>query len=207
VSRLRPRTARAVAAYPEVPVRYHRPFLRFVAGGFLVGESVLGISLTYFPEGKGDDLERGDWWLHLAFLVMLGGLYLFASSSVVVTRTHVVVNNPFRRAEIPLTQIKLAVQGSNLRIKAGHRDFVAAGVEAANAQVASGDFGTQSDLVVLINRAAADAQCAGGLETEDTGATAAGYRFAWPDPFFLAFAVISVVNAAVILFNGGPVWH
>ncbi|ONI69218.1 hypothetical protein BWI15_21625 [Kribbella sp. ALI-6-A] len=221
MSWLRPRTARAVAAYPEVPVRYHRPFLRVVAGAFLVGESVLGISLTYFPEGKGDDLERGDWWLHLAFLVMLGGLYLYVASSVVVTRTHVVVNNPFRRAEIPLTQVRLAVQGSNLRIKAGHRDFVAAGIEAANAQVASGDYGTQDDVVLLINRAAADAQRADADAVEPVNAQAgraagavrtagdsapAGYRFAWPDPLFLAFAVISVVNAVVILFNGGPVW-
>jgi hypothetical protein len=197
MSRLRPTTARAVASYPEVPVRYHRPFLRTIAGAFLVGSSVLGISLMYFPDGE-DDLSRGDWYWHLLFLVMLGGLYLYVASSVVVTRTAVVVGNPFRRVEIPLTQILRAVPGGNLRIKTGHRDFVAAGVEAANAQSESEVYGTQDDLAGLINRAAADAQ------RSDAGEAVARYRFAWPDPLFVGFAVVHLVNAVVLLVHGGP---
>ncbi len=197
MTRLRPTTARAVASYPEVPVRYHRPFLRAVAGAFLVGSSVLGISLMYFPDGE-DDLVRGDWYLHLMFLVMLGGLYLYVASSVVVTRTGVVVSNPFRRAEIPLTQILQMVPGSNLRIRTAHRDFVAAGVEAANVQSESGVYGTQGDLAGLIDRAAAAAR--GGDAVEP----AARYRFAWPDPLFLGFAVVHLVNAVVLLVHGRP---
>ncbi|NUR96845.1 MAG: hypothetical protein HOV67_16490, partial [Kribbellaceae bacterium] len=114
MSLLRPRTARAVAGYPDVPVRYRRPFLRLVAAGFIVGESVLNVQLTFFPEGKGDDLTRGDWWYELLFLVMLGGLYLYLASSLTVTRTHVIVRNPFRRVDIPLELVELAVSGSYL---------------------------------------------------------------------------------------------
>lgn len=186
-----------MASYPDVPVRYHRPFLRAVAGAFLVGSSVLGSSLMYFPDGE-DDLVRGDWYWHLLFLVMLGGLYLYVASSVVVNRTEVIVSNPFRRVEIPLSQIVAAVPGSNLRIKTAHRDFVAAGVEAANAQSESGAYGTQDDLAGLISRAAADAQRVDAVEA------AARYRFAWPDPLFLAFAVVHLVNAVVLLVHGGP---
>jgi hypothetical protein len=198
MTRLRPTTARAAASYPDVPVRYHRPVLRTVVGALLVGESVLGISLTYFPDGR-DDLAGGDWYLHLLFLVMFGGLYLYVAASVVVARTQVVVSNPFRRVEIPLTQIRLAVPGSNLRIKTASRDFVAAGVEAANVQSATGEYGTQGDLAGLINRAAADAQRVDADPPEP-----ARYHFAWPDPLFLAFAAIHLVNAAVLVVNNGP---
>lgn len=200
MTRLRPTTARAIDRYPDTPVRYHRPILRVVAGVFLVGESVLSILLTYFPEGKGDDLTGDDWWLHLLFLVTLGGLYLLVSSSVVVTRSDVIVRNPFRRVEIPLGHVKMAVRSSNLRIKTVYRDFVAAGVEAANVQVFTGDYGTQADLVTLINKAAAEATSQGDGDDSQR----AQYHFAWPDPLFLAFAVIHIVGAAVVLLNDGP---
>ncbi|MEV6288539.1 hypothetical protein [Kribbella sp. NPDC051770] len=199
MSRLRPTTGRAAAAYPEVPVRYHRPFLRCVAGLFLMGESVLTISLTYFPEGRGDDVDGGDWYLNLAFLVMLGSVYLYLASSLVLTRTHLVINNPLRRVAIPLAQIERAEEGSNLRIVTAYRSFLAAGVEAANVQIASGRYGTQQDLAELINHAAADARSA-AAEPEEP----ARYRFAWPDALFLVFAVIHLVNAAVLLVNDGP---
>ncbi len=135
------------------------------------------------------------------FLVLLGGLYLFVASSLVVTRTHVIVRNPFRRADIPLGQVKRAVPGSHLRIKTADRDFVAAGVEAANFQIGSGDFGTQADFARLINRAAAQANASG----EADGAAPAQYRFAWPDPLFLTFAVLQVVATAVLILHDGPV--
>ncbi|MFI6676821.1 hypothetical protein [Kribbella sp. NPDC050470] len=197
---LRPRTARGIAGYPDADVRYHRPVLRTIAGAFLVGESVLSVSLTYFPEGKGDDLTGGDWWLQIFFLVLLGGLYLYASSSLAVTRTHVVVRNPLRRADIPLTHVTAATSGSNLRITTSYRSFIAAGVEAANAQVAAGDFGTQADLARLINRAAAKARI--GAENR---AARASYRFAWPGPLFLTFTTIHVVRAVVLVVNDGPI--
>jgi hypothetical protein len=200
MSRLRPGTARAISTYPETPVRYHRPFLRAVSGAFLVGESVLSVSLTFFPEGKGDDLTGKDWWLNLLFLVMLGSVYVFTASSLVVTRTHVIVRNPFRRADIPLEQVRVAIRGSNLRIKTSHRDFVAAGVEAANAQIFTDNYGTQSDLARLITKAAAEASVHSEVDSEP-----ARYRFNWPDPLFLAFTLIHVVDAAVILLNDGPV--
>ncbi|MEV0290681.1 MULTISPECIES: hypothetical protein [unclassified Kribbella] len=197
---LRPRTARAIATYPDAPVRYHRPFLRTVAGAFLVGESVLSILLTYFPEGKGDDLTGGDWSFQILFLVLLGGLYLYAASSLVVTRTHVVVRNPFRTAAIPLGQVEAAVSGSNLRIKTASRSFIAAGVEAANAQAFSDNFGTQGDLAKLINRVAAEVRARGVVDDTEP----ARYRFALPDPLFLAFAAIHVVGAVVLILNDGP---
>ena len=201
VSLLRPRTARAIAGYPDVPVRYHRPVLRLVAAAFLVGESVLNVSLTIFPEGKGDDLTGGDWWLGLWFLLLLGGLYLFTASSLVVTRTHVIVRNPFRRADIPLGQVTMALRGSHLRIKTADRDFIAAGVEAAKVQIVTDDFGTQADLAKLINTAAGQASARDRADDWPP----ARYRLAWPDPLFLAFAVIHVVCAAVLRFHGGPV--
>lgn len=201
MSLLRPRTARAIAGYPDVPVRYHRPVLRLVAAAFLIGESVLNVQLTFFPEGKGDDLTDGDWWTQVWFLVLLGGLYLFAASSLVVTQTHVIVRNPFRRADIPLGQVKVAVRGSHLRIKTASRDFIAVGVEAANVQMVTDNFGTQADLAKLINRAAADTR-ARSLADD---ATPARYRFAWPDPLFLLFAALNLVGAAVLLLHDGPV--
>jgi hypothetical protein len=205
MTRRRPRAARTIAAYPDAPVRYHRPFLRTVAGAFLVGESVLGVLLTYFPEGKGDDVTGDDWWLQILFLVLLGGLYLYASSSLVVTRTHIIVRNPLRqaavRARAPLGHVEAAISGSNLRIKTISRDFIAAGVEAANAQAFTDNFGTQDDLAKLINRAAAEARARG----TGGGTEPAGYRSAWPDPLFLAFAAIHIVGAAVLVLNDGPV--
>jgi hypothetical protein len=123
---------------------------------------LLSVLLTYFPEGKGDDLTGGDWWLQIFFLVRLGGLYLYAASSLVVTRTHVIVRNPLRRTDIPLAHVTTAISGNDLRIRTDYRSFVAAGVEAANAQVVADDFGTQADLAKLINRAAAQARVRGG---------------------------------------------
>ncbi len=163
--------------------------------------SVLSVSLTYFPEGKGDDLTGDDWWLQIVFLILLGGLYLFVASSLVVTRTHVIVRNPLRRAVIPLGHVRAAIRGSNLRIKTDYRDFIAAGVEAAKAQVFTDNFGTQADLAKLINRAAGRASAR--RATDDT--EPARYRFSLPDPLFLAFAAVHIVGAAVLILNDGPV--
>lgn len=183
VTRLRPRLARDAQAYPDRPVIYRRPFLRLAGAGFLVFISSIVVSITFWKVDDG--LTSGDWLWPLAFLPTLGAYYLFTTSTLIVNRTHVVINNPLRRACVPLAHVADVVPGRNLKIVTDYKRFAAWGVEAANVQVVTGKFGSQETLRALLLRAAAAA--------ENAAEPPARYRFRWPDPLFIAFLVVSLV--------------
>lgn len=193
MSLLRPRTARAIKSWPQAPVVYHRPFLRTVTALFLIGMLVLYTSDVWFPPPD-DPLLASDWWLGLGIFAMLGGLHLFASSKLRITSTHVEISNPLRRATIPLAHVTGATAGSNLRVETAYNHFNAWGVEAANAQMAADNLGTQDDLVTLIEEAAHAAPADDGPP--------ARYRLTWPDPLFLLTATVMAVDAVVLAMTG-----
>lgn len=199
---LRPKTARAIADYPAQPVLYRRPVLRALFAAFWIGATALSTSLVLWPTGRpADDLTGDDWWWQLWPIPLLGGPYLLAASTLAVTATHVIVNNPMRRAVIPLSQITSVQEGMNLRLQTKERAFLSAAVEAANVQAASGNYGTQGELVQLITAAAERARS----ERDNEGRLRpARYRFKLPDPVFLTLAGANVVVAAVLLLNDGP---
>jgi hypothetical protein len=190
MTRLRPKTARAVAEYPSSPVVYRRPVLRAFFALFYGGTAAgLVWQLAVPSDNAADQLSPQDWWLGLVFFLLFGGAYLYASSRLVLDATHVRLYNPFRRADIPLAHVAEVVPGSNLLIVTDYARFYAWGVEAANAQLAADSFGTQGDVASLIRRAAQTA----GNATDPP----ARYHFSMPDPLFF---VVGVMYLAITMY-------
>lgn len=189
---LRPHTASSIASWPEAPVVYQRPVLRAISALFLVGFTALDVSMVWFPP-QDDPLLASDWWLGPGILLVLGVLYLCASARLVVTATQVLLQNPLRQVAIPLGQVTAVRPGENLKIETGYGHFYAWGVEAAKAQMVSGDYGTQGNLVTLIEAAAKESPASG---------RPARYRWRLPDPFFLLVGVITTVNSVALSLMG-----
>lgn len=189
---LRPQTASSIASWPGTPVVYQRPVLRASSALFLLGLAALHLSTVWFPP-QDDPLLASDWWVGPAMFLMLGGLYLYCSSRLMVTATQVLLENPLRRVAIPLGQVTAVTPGENLKIETAYGHFYAWGVEAAQAQMMAGDYGTQGNLVTLIERAAKESPAAG---------RPARYRWRLPDPFFLVVGVIITVNSVALNLTG-----
>jgi hypothetical protein len=148
---IRPRTARQIAQYPANPVVYRRVVLSAVLAAGYVGFALVTISLLASPPSDlADRLTAGDGWLSVGVLVMLGGAYLIYSPPMVVDATHVHIRNPFRGVDIPLGHVTRVVPGSTFSIETAYGRFYAWGIEAANVQMASGRYGTQTDVAELI---------------------------------------------------------
>jgi hypothetical protein len=192
VTRLRPRTARAIARWPEETVVYRRPFVRAFLGLFYGGFAALLAWLSLAPSDDPQEVfTSGDWWVvPLAFL-SLGAAYLFGTSRLEIDKSHVRILNPVWGADVPLAQVTGATTGSTLVVETAHGTFRAWGVEAANVQVALDSYGTQGDLAQFISAAAA-----GSAGTDEP---AARYRFRWPDPFFWAVALLYVVVEVLVV--------
>jgi hypothetical protein len=193
VFELHARTRAAIASYPSVPVIYRRPVLR-AAVGLMLGVAAAGLVLLVLspPTTPSDRLTRDEWWLGPVFLGILGGLYLYVASRMDIDATHVRICNPFRRVDVPLAHIISVHPGSNLRIETDYAVFTAWGVEAANAQVMLGRYGTQDRLARLIREASTHAT--------DDSLSPARYRWAWPDPFFVTCAIaLALFSLAVAL--------
>lgn len=192
MTRLRPRTARAIARWPEETVVYRRPFIRAFLGLFYGGFAVLLAWQLLAPSDDPQDVfTSGDWWVVPLAFVSLAAAYLFGTSRLEIDRSHVRILNPVWRADIPLAQVTGATTGSTLVVETAHGRFSAWGAEAANVQLALDSYGTQGDLVQFISSAAA-----GAVPSHEP---AARYRFRWPDPFFWAVALLYVVDQVLVL--------
>lgn len=126
-----------MASYPATPVVYRRPFLRAIAGIFLAG-TALGLAYMVWSQPSlvaEDRLGRSDWWIPVAFLIMFGGFYLYASTRLVLSQTAVRIINPLAQVEIPLGQVTDAVPDWHLVVVTGFGRFRAWAVEAANVQI------------------------------------------------------------------------
>jgi hypothetical protein len=138
-----------------------------------------------------DRLECSDWWIPVAFLVMFGGFYLYASTRLVLSQTVVTIVNPVAEVEIPLGHVTDAVPDWHLVVVTGYGRFRAWAVEAANLQMVEGEYGTQEGIADLIKQAASSA--AVGEKPP------ARYRPRVPDALFLLSALTLLVCTALIL--------
>jgi hypothetical protein len=179
-----------VAKYPEVPVVYRRPILRACFGFFLLGTAAFLVWLVLDPP-KDDPFTSNDWWLPLAFLVMFGPLYVYGSCRLIIDATHARIRNPFVKIDIPLGHITQVTADWNLRFDTAYGRYRSYGVEASSTQMFIEDYGTQDDLVVLVNQASATA----GNQADPR----ARYRWSWPDPLFWA-------GAAGMIFASIKLW-
>ena len=90
------------------------------------------------------------------------------------------------------------VPGFNLMLKTDYAKFAAWAVEAGNAQVAMGNFGTQGEMADLITAAAA---------RRDIVSPRARYRWNWPDPLFFIVAIVVAVDSVALAFTGPVGFH
>jgi hypothetical protein len=182
-----------MAGYPATPVVYRRPVLRAIAGLLLAG-TALGLAYMVWSGpalAVEDRLERSDWWIPVAFLIMFGGFYLYASARLVLSRTTVSIVNPLARVEIPLGHVTDAVPDWHLVVVTGYGRFRAWAVEAANAQMVTDEYGTQQGIADLIKEAASSAG--------DEEKARAHYRPRVPDALFILSALTLLVCTALIL--------
>ena len=192
LTRLRPRTARQIDAWPEEPVAYRRPLLRSLATSMLLAFVAFDLSMVWWPPVE-DPLLASDWWLGPVIMVMLGFFYILTCGQVAVTADHVVVRNPFRLVRIPLGHVTSVEAGTNLRIETAYGRFYSWAVDAGNAQAAAGNYGTQGELGELISRAS--------KFTAPVGRRAR-YRWERPDLLLIASIAVVLVNAAVLAAAG-----
>jgi len=193
VVRLRSRTHGAMAGYPATPVVYRRPVLRAIAGLVLAGTAVGLANMVWSRPALAaeDRLGRSDWWIPVAFLIMFGGFYLYASTRLVLSQTAVRIVNPLAQVEIPLGHVTDAVPDWHLVVVTGYGRFRAWAVEAANVQMVAGEYGTQQGLADLIKQAASSA--------DDGEKPRARYRPRVPDALFVLSALTLLVCTALIL--------
>ena len=190
---LRWRTARQIENYPDTPVVYRRPILRFVLGAFVIGSILWFCVMILNPPPPSDALHGSDWPLPIFLAVLLGGGYMYVSARLVVDRTHVRIFNPLRRVNVPIGHVTDVDMGSNLTVKTEYGQFTSWGVEAANAQIASGQFGTQTDLAGLILAARATAGNASDPPVK--------YHWCLPAPLVLVAIIVAVAESIAILLT------
>ena len=191
---LRSRTRRGIAAYPATPVVYRRPVLRAVSGAIFAAMA-LGLVWAVLHPDSTDPLTASEWPLPVLLVAMIGPVYVYASSSLVVDTTHVHLLNPFRRVDIPLGHVLDVTPGSGLSIRTSYDTFSAWAVEAGNLQLVTGSLRTQRDLAGVIRRAAAEAQNADEPSVR--------YRWAAPDAFCLCGLLLGVLASVILLATGG----
>ncbi len=192
MSALRSRTARAMKTYPATPVIYRRPVLRVCFAAFLIGGTALNLEVLLDDSiAPSDRFTAAEWWFPVFVLCVFGSLYEYSCSRLVVDRDSVLIRNPFGRIRIPLAHITEVVPAWHLRISTAYGRWSAWGVEAANAQMAADDFGTQADLVRLISEVAGTA--------ENPGEARARYRLSSPDWLYWICAVLLAYSTIAIL--------
>jgi hypothetical protein len=184
-----------MAGYPATPVVYRRPVLRAIAGILLVGTALGLVYLVWSgPTLAADErLGTSDWWIPVALLITLGGFYLYASTRLILSQASVLIVNPVSQIEIPLGHVTDALPGGHLVVVTGYGRFRAWAVEAANVQMAAGEYGTQQGLADLIKRAAASGD-------GDGDKPRAHYRPRVPDALFLLSA-LALLGCPALIFG------
>ena len=191
----RSRTAKAIQTYPAIPVVYRRPVPRAFFAVFLIAGTAYNLNMLHDDSiALSDRFTAADWWFPVFVLCVFGSLYEYSCSRLVVDGNSVLIRNPFGRVRIPLAHITEVVPAWHLRLSTSYGGWSAWGVEAANAQMAADNYGTQGDLVRLISQAA--------LEVDDRGESPARYRVSSPDWLYWVCAALLVYSTVATLRLG-----
>jgi hypothetical protein len=137
----------------------------------------------------GERLLAADWWVPLLLLATLGVSYCYVASSVTVTSTTVVLDNPLRRIAIPLGHVRAVEEGSNLCVVTDYIKAYAWGVEAANVDLVRGRLSKQASLAeVMLDRGAA-------RQAVDASLPPARYRWRMPAAPVVVLTPIYLLSA------------
>ena len=136
-------------AFPGEPIVVRRRVLTVVAAAFMALWAVWIFTTLPVPIAE-DGLTRDTWWIVLGMGLILGGVYLYSSSQLVIRRDEVEAKNPLWTVRVRNDALVGVQPGWHLRLLTSDRSYAALAVEARNVELIRNDIPGQEDLTQFL---------------------------------------------------------